>query len=145
MFFLWCSGGMQHLTMVVRCWIFSTSCRFKSLTHVRSVVYGLIGMTLHFSTHTHPNFSLSSSSRKYWVGHSKWLLQLLKSLDWSDAEISRNAAAYIQDLPRGSRQTDCSAIWCSSRCEIHIDAGGMLTLSLANCPHLSSWCLIDTQ
>jgi len=68
---------------------------------------------------------------KYWAGHSRWIVQFLKAVTWSDPEASQRAI----DLLKRPRSVSCDQLRCSPRCREVIppeDALELLSSSMPN-------------
>jgi phosphatidylinositol 3-kinase len=76
-------------------------------------------------------------NRNYLCGHSKWLVQLLKSLDWCDiTKVNIVLKLLIQE-----KQTNCIDMMCSRHCSTKLDASEAIDLLYINNNHLKKYLI----
>ena len=94
------------------------------LSKIREIQYYLID-------HNYTNFDkkILWTNRKYFVGHSLWLVQLLRSIDYEDYHSKINKLEEIIDLIyRNTRKIDCKKLMCTRLCNIELSPENGLSL-----------------
>jgi len=76
-------------------------------------------------------------NRNYFAGHSKWLVQLVKSIDWSDFD----KANIILELLTREKEIRCLNLLCSRHCKKKIYVSDAIELLYINNIHLKKFLI----
>ena len=72
------------------------------------------------------------TNRNYFAGHTKWLVQLLRSIDWAKADVQTEQEMFV--ILTCGRHTHCFRTMCSRLCQERL--GIEEALQALRIPHL---------
>jgi hypothetical protein len=66
------------------------------------------------------------ANRYYFVGHSRWMVRLMKAVDWNDETCTKDTIGLLRSTRRNV--DTCQQVFCTRLCRPHIPAGDALEL-----------------
>ena len=77
------------------------------------------------------------NNRNFLVGHNKWMVQLLKSLNWNDSE----KVSIVLDLLTQKKNKNCIQMMCSRHCQKNINISDSIELLNINNIYLKKYLI----